>query len=107
MFRLPFVTSRRFRLHSGRTQRQLVFLVGGVITGAAAVALALLANEAQAAFRTLVANWPYIALVITPLGFGIVAYLTRRVFPNSQGTFVGEMPTKLSGQAQSICKIPV
>ena len=86
MIRSPFAFSRRLRLHSARTQRQLVFLLGGVITGAAAVALALLADEAQAAFRSLVLRSRYISLLLTPLGFAIVAYLTRRVFPNSQGS---------------------
>jgi H+/Cl- antiporter ClcA len=86
MIRLPLAFSRRLRLHSARTQRQLVFLFGGILTGAAAVALALLADEAQAAFRALLLRSRYVSLVVTPLSFGIIAYLTRRVFPNSQGS---------------------
>lgn len=86
MIRSPFAFSRRLRLHSARAQRQLVFLLGGVITGAAAVALALLADEAQAAFRLLLVRSRYISLVVTPLGFGVIAYLTRRAFPNAQGS---------------------
>jgi H+/Cl- antiporter ClcA len=73
-------------LHSARTQRQLVFLAGGLVTGAAAVVLALLADEAQGAFRSLLKQSNYLPLVVTPLGFGIAAFLTRRVFPNSQGS---------------------
>ena len=86
MIRLHFTPSRHFRLHSARTQRQLVFLLGGLITGAAAVALAVLADRAQAAFHDLLLRSRYISLVITPLGFAVIAYLTRRVFPNSQGS---------------------
>lgn len=86
MIRLPFLFSRRLRLHSARTQRQLVFLLGGVLTGAVAVALALMADEAQAAFRVLLQRSRYVSLVVTPLGFAVIAYLTRRVFPNSQGS---------------------
>lgn len=86
MIRSPFAFSRRLRLHSARTQRQLVFLLGGVVTGAAAVALALLGDEAQAAFRVLLQRSRYFSLVVTPLGFAIIAYLTRRAFPNSQGS---------------------
>lgn len=63
-----------------------MFLLGGIITGAAAVALALLADEAQAAFRSLLLRSRYISLVVTPLGFAVIAYLTRRIFPNSQGS---------------------
>jgi len=86
MIRLPFSFSRRFRLHSARTRRQLVFLLGGILTGAAAVALALMADQAQAAFRALLLRSRYLSLVVTPLGFAVIAYLTRRVFPNSQGS---------------------
>lgn len=86
MLAMPFEFSRRLRLHSARAQRQLLFVLGGVVVGAAAVALALLADEAQAVFRALVLRWRYISLVVTPLGLGLAAYLTRRVFPNSQGS---------------------
>lgn len=86
MARPSFVLPRRLRLHSARTQRQLVFLLGGVIVGASAVALALLADQAQAGFRTLIHHWRYASLVVTPLGLGLIAWLTRRVFPNSQGS---------------------
>jgi len=86
MARLPLLSSRRLRLHSARTQRQLIFLLGGVVVGASAVALALLADQAQAIFRHLIGRWHYLPLVLTPLGLGIAAWLTRRVFPNSQGS---------------------
>jgi H+/Cl- antiporter ClcA len=86
MARLPLLSSRRLRLHSARTQRQLTFLLGGVVVGASAVALALLADQAQAAFRHLITRWPYLPLILTPFGLGLAAWLTRRVFPNSQGS---------------------
>ncbi|HZU52246.1 MAG TPA: chloride channel protein [Sphingomicrobium sp.] len=86
MVRRSFVTSRHFYLHSARTRRQLVFLLGGIVVGGAAVALALLADEAQAVFRSLLVRSRYASLIVTPFGFAVVAYLTRRVFPNSQGS---------------------
>ncbi|WP_205963595.1 chloride channel protein [Roseicella aquatilis] len=73
-------------MHAARTQRRAVFLLGGIVVGAAAVALALLADAAQAAFRDLVAWWRYAPLVVTPLGIGLAAWLARRYFPNSQGS---------------------
>lgn len=82
----PFLSPRRLRLHSARTQRRLIFLLGGIVVGAAAVALALLADEAQMAFQRLILRWRYTSLLVTPLGIGLAAYLTRRVFPNSQGS---------------------
>ena len=80
------IATRRLRLNSARTQRQLIFLLGGVVVGGAAVALALLADQAQAAFHGLIQRWPYASLLVTPAGLAISAYLTRRVFPNSQGS---------------------
>lgn len=45
-----------------------------------------MADEAQAAFRDLLQHSRYISVVLTPIGFAVIAYLTRRVFPNSQGS---------------------
>jgi H+/Cl- antiporter ClcA len=81
-----FPSSRRLRLHSARTQRQLIFLLGGVVVGAAAVALALLADLAQEAFRALLDRWRYAPLIVTPLGMGLSAWLARRYFPGSGGS---------------------
>lgn len=81
-----FVSHRRFRLHSARTQRQLIFLLGGVAVGASAVALAILADQAQAIFLSLIRRWRYAPLAVTPLCLALAAYLTRRLFPNSQGS---------------------
>ena len=88
--RLPMLTRlmprRRLRLHSARTQRRLIFLLGGVVVGGAAVLLALLADQAQDLFLRLIARWPYAPLVLTPLGLGLSAWMTRRFFPNAQGS---------------------
>ncbi len=56
------------------------------MVGGAAVALALLADVAQEIFAQFIQRWPYGSLLVTPLGLGLSAYLTRRVFPNSQGS---------------------
>ena len=77
---------RRFRLHSARTQRRLIFLLGGIVVGATAVVLALLADFAQDLFARMIGRWPYASLLVTPLGLGLSAWLTRRYFPNSQGS---------------------
>lgn len=80
------IPTRRLRRRSSRTQRQLIFILGGVVVGGAAVALALLADQAQDLFMRFIQRWPYGSLLVTPLGLAISAYLTRRVFPNSQGS---------------------
>src|SRR4051812_14755847 len=77
---------RRFRLHSRRTQRRLIFLLGGIVVGAAAVVLALLADQAQELFARLITRWPYASILVMPAGLGLSAWLTRHFFPNSQGS---------------------
>ncbi|HET7847564.1 MAG TPA: chloride channel protein [Pseudolabrys sp.] len=84
-----FITGRhkRFvRVTSARWQQRAIFLFGGITVGAAAVVLALLANEAQLAFATLIDRWHYAAFVVTPLGFALTVFLTNQFFPNSQGS---------------------
>lgn len=77
---------RLFKVTSARWQRRAIFLLGGIVVGAAAVALAQLADLAQDAFRLLLAQSRYAVLLVTPLGFMLSAFLTIRLFPNAQGS---------------------
>jgi H+/Cl- antiporter ClcA len=77
---------RSMRVISARWQRRAIFVLGGIAVGAAAVALAVLADWAQLAFAGMVAKLRYASLVVTPLGFGLSVFLTNRFFPNSQGS---------------------
>jgi H+/Cl- antiporter ClcA len=87
---MPLVLStrskRRLKLTSARLQRRAIFLLGGVVIGGAAVALALLADQAQLAFAYFLSKSRYAALIVTPLGFAAAVYVTNRCFPNSQGS---------------------
>lgn len=86
MLELSVRNRRRLRITSSRWQRRLIFLLGGVGVGCAAVALAKLADLAQIAFADLLSISRYIALLITPIGFGLSVFLTQRFFPNAQGS---------------------
>jgi H+/Cl- antiporter ClcA len=86
---MSFVSTRRLRsmkVLSGRWEQRAIFLLGGVAIGGAAVALTLLADQAQLAFQAILGRWRYASFVITPLGFALSVYLTQRFFPNSQGS---------------------
>ncbi|RFB80900.1 chloride channel protein [Methylovirgula sp. 4M-Z18] len=82
---------RLLRIHSARFQRRAVFLIGGVVVGGGAAAMALLADAAQSEFRKTLQLSPYLPLVLTPLGFALSVYLTRRFFPNSQGSGIPQV----------------
>ncbi len=74
------------KVTSARWQRRAIFLLGGIAVGAAAVALATLADWAQAALAALLLKWRYASLLVTPLGFALSVFLTNRFFHNSQGS---------------------
>jgi len=71
---------------SARWQRRLLFVLGGIAVGAAAVLLAVLADWAQRGFAVLLGHSHYLALAVTPAGFVLAVLLTRRYFPNAQGS---------------------
>ncbi|QOZ33645.1 chloride channel protein [Bradyrhizobium sp. CCBAU 53421] len=77
---------RLLRIVSARWQRRAIFLLGGIAVGAAAVALAQLADLAQVAFSALVSHVRYASLVVTPAGFALSVFLTNRFFQNAQGS---------------------
>jgi H+/Cl- antiporter ClcA len=78
--------NRLFRVQVARWRRRLLFVGGGVVVGASAVALALLADRVQVAFAHVLGWSRYAALVITPAGFALAVFLTDRFFPNAQGS---------------------
>ncbi|RDV05865.1 chloride channel protein [Undibacter mobilis] len=85
----PIRSARRLRLikvFSARWQRRLLFVMGGIAVGAAAVLLAVLADWAQHAFAILLGYSHYLALAVTPAGFVLAVLLTRQYFPNAQGS---------------------
>ncbi|MGY3608162.1 MULTISPECIES: chloride channel protein [unclassified Bradyrhizobium] len=77
---------RLVKITSARWQRRAIFLLGGIVVGAAAVLLAQLADLAQQAFAMLLSKSRYASLLVTPIGFGLSALLTARLFPNAQGS---------------------
>lgn len=79
-------SSRLFYVHSRRWRRRLIFVLGGLAVGAAAAALAVLADGAQDQFQRLRMAAPWAPLLVTPLGFGLVVYLAERFFPNTGGS---------------------
>src|SRR6185437_7148835 len=84
-------------------RQRLVFWLGGLAAGGAAVLLAVAADYVQAWFRRAIAVSPYLALVITPAGLALSVYLTRRFFPGSQGSGIPQAiaaPPQRSGGAR-------
>lgn len=61
-------------------------MAGAFVVGLAAVGLAAAADEAQIVFGRIQTALPYAAFAMTPIGFGLSAWLVKHVFPNTQGS---------------------
>ena len=64
----------------------MLFIAGGLMVGLAAVGFAMLADTVQAGFQRLLALSPWVPLAVTPLGFVVSAFVSRRYFPGSGGS---------------------
>jgi H+/Cl- antiporter ClcA len=96
---MTLFTPRRFRVllvHSRRWQRRAIFIVGGLVVGLIAVGLAVASDTMQEIFHKVIARWPYAPLAVTPLGFGLAAFLTARFFPNTQGSGIPQAIAAMS-----------
>jgi len=86
---------RAFRLPHDWVVRVL-FWVGAIAIGVAGVYFAKGANWAFAFFRHREADWPLWPLVAPPVGLALVAWLTRRYFPGSEGSGIPQAIAALS-----------
>jgi H+/Cl- antiporter ClcA len=84
-------SSRFFVVQFRRWQQRLVFVAGGVAVGLAAVGLTVAADWAHDVFQSLIVRWPYVPLIVTPLGFGVAVLLAVKFFPNTQGSGIPQV----------------
>jgi H+/Cl- antiporter ClcA len=71
---------------SAAWNRRIVIWGAAILVGVVAVAFAEASDGAQILFRRAIAAWPMLPLALTPAGFVIAAWLTRRYFAGSQGS---------------------
>lgn len=85
-----------------RWQRRIFFVAGGLAVGGIAVAIAYLADLAQALFRTMHAAYWWSPLIVTPLGLGLATWTTRRFAPNAAGSGIPQVIAAHQIDTQSI-----
>lgn len=92
----------RQRLRSGRFwKRQAIFWGGATLLGLTAALFAQLANGAESLFRQLANHTPWLPLLITPIGLVTISLLTRRYFPNAEGSGIPQTIAALEIQRES------
>lgn len=82
---------RLTRMEANHLKRNMLFIIGGIGVGVAAVFMAKAADLAQAGFRSITAPSPYLQLLITPAGFALSIFLAVRFFPGSQGSGIPQV----------------
>lgn len=80
---------RRLKFHFFKPRAwrtNLVFWGGAILVGLVAAVFAILADQSDQLFRRIVAYNKYLPLVITPAGFILTVYLTRKIFSGAEGS---------------------
>jgi chloride channel protein, CIC family len=83
--------SLRRRILVPRMRRRLLFLMGGITIGLLAVVMAKLADEAQHLFFMGRGRWPLMPLVLTPAGFALITFVTKRYFSGAEGSGIQQV----------------
>ena len=77
-------TSLRFR-------RRVAILTGAIAIGIAAVLFAQAADHAGELFAQLAHQWRWLPLLLTPAGFALLAWITRRAAPLARGSGIPQV----------------
>ncbi|MDH0748043.1 chloride channel protein [Pseudomonas sp. GD03842] len=92
---------RRFKRPRWRQWRQrLAFWVGALLAGLVALAFAWLADQAFILFQRLLGMASWLPLLITPLGFGVLAWITHRWFGNARGSGIPQVIAALESPSR-------
>jgi len=82
-------------------KRRFVFWSGAISVGVVAIMFALACEWANGIFHKLLAISIYLPLLITPLCLALIAYITRRYFPGSQGSGIPQVIASLDPKESS------
>ena len=94
------------RHHLHRTRRQLlslnkwklrvVFWGGALTIGAVAAIFALASVQADGLFHHFYNKYPYLSLLVPPLGLALIAFLTKQLFKGTEGSGIPQAIASLS-----------
>ncbi|WDR01240.1 chloride channel protein [Devosia algicola] len=98
--RALYLRTRRVMLP--RLQRRTLFVFGGIMIGLGAVLMTMLSDWAQVVFFSFENRYPYLPMLVTPLGFAMIAWVTRTYFDGAEGSGIPQVMAarKLSDQGE-------
>jgi H+/Cl- antiporter ClcA len=83
--------ARRGFIHPRLWAVRLVFWLGAATVGLTAVFYAVSAARTDRLFHVFAQEYPYLPFLVTPLGFMLANWLTRRFFPGSEGSGIPQV----------------
>ncbi len=80
---------------------RLVFWIGAILVGTISAIFAILSEKADLLFREIATVDHWIPLIMTPLGLVLIAWLTKTLFPGSQGSGIPQAIAALESRSKS------
>ncbi len=97
------VRQLKYRFFKPRTWRtNLVFWGGAILVGLVAAVFAIMADQADHLFRKIISYNEYLPLLITPAGFVLTVYLTRKFFSGAEGSGIPQTLIALADSGSSL-----
>ena len=97
------VTRLKYHLFKPQAWRtNMVFWGGAILVGLVAAVFALMADQADHLFRKIIAYNEYLPLIITPAGFVLTVYLTRKIFSGAEGSGIPQTLIALADPGSSM-----
>ena len=82
----------------------LIFWLGAILVGVVAATFALIGEFADNTFRKIITATPWLPFIITPLGFVLISWLTRRFFAGAEGSGIPQTLVAIERTGESVCK---
>jgi H+/Cl- antiporter ClcA len=86
-----YVAARRHGPTAPIWRKRAAILSGAVLLGLAALLFADAADRANHVFLSLYGRWRWSPLVLTPPGFALLVWLTRRIAPDARGSGIPQI----------------
>ncbi|MCG6937171.1 MAG: chloride channel protein [Gammaproteobacteria bacterium] len=97
------VRKLKYHLFQPRAWRtNLVFWGGAILVGLVAAVFALLADRGDRLFRSIIAYNEFLPFIITPAGFVLTVYITRKVFSGAEGSGIPQTLIALADPGSSL-----
>jgi H+/Cl- antiporter ClcA len=86
-----YVAARRHGPAAPVWRRRAAILLGAILLGLVALLFAGAADRANSIFLSLYRRWRWAPLVVTPGGFALLVWLTRRIAPDARGSGIPQI----------------